>query len=45
MLNFVENQQDQTFDFVIAVASFQHIPTRWERLLILKHIYRILSYE
>jgi ubiquinone/menaquinone biosynthesis C-methylase UbiE len=45
MLNFVENQQDQTFDFVVAVASFQHIPTRWERLLILKHIYRILTYE
>jgi hypothetical protein len=26
------------------VASFQHIPERWERLLILKHIYRVLTY-
>jgi ubiquinone/menaquinone biosynthesis C-methylase UbiE len=44
MLKFLENQEDQSFDFVVAVASFQHIPERWERLLILKHIYRVLTY-
>ena len=44
MLEYLENVEPETFDFVVAVASFQHIPTRWERLLILKHIYRILNY-
>jgi ubiquinone/menaquinone biosynthesis C-methylase UbiE len=44
MLDYLENIEPETFNFVVAVASFQHIPTRWERLLILKHIYRILKY-
>jgi ubiquinone/menaquinone biosynthesis C-methylase UbiE len=44
MLEFLEKQDQQSYDFVFAVASFQHIPTRWERLLILKNIYRILEY-
>jgi len=44
MLDYLENVEPETFDFIVAVASFQHIPTRWERLLILKHIYRILKY-
>ena len=46
MLDFLENRKEnEQFDFVIAVASLQHIPTRWERLLILKHTYRILLYN
>jgi len=45
MLSFLEEQDQQSFDFVLAVASFQHIPTRWERLLILKNIYRVLEYD
>jgi len=45
MLSFLEKQEQESYDFVIAVASFQHIPTSWERLLILKNIYRILRYN
>jgi len=45
MLSFLEKQDQQTFDMVIAVASFQHIPTKWERLLIMKNVYRILNYD
>ena len=44
MLEFLEKQDYQTYDVVVAIASFQHIPTKWERLLILKHIYRVLTY-
>ena len=45
MLDYLENIDPETFDFVVSVASFQHIPTNWERLLILKHIYRVLKYN
>lgn len=45
MTNFIENQDQQSYDFVVAVASFQHIPRFKERLLILKNIYRILNYD
>lgn len=45
MLSFLEKQEQQSYDFVIAIASFQHISKRWERLLILKNIYRILNYD
>jgi len=45
MLSFVEKQDQQSYDFVIAVASFQHIPKKYERLLILKNIYRVLEYD
>jgi ubiquinone/menaquinone biosynthesis C-methylase UbiE len=41
----LEKQDQQNFDMVIAVASFQHIPTKWERLVIMKNIYRILNYD
>ena len=45
MLAFLEKQDQQSFDFVIAVASFQHIYLYRERLLIMKNIYRILDYD
>jgi len=45
MLSFLEEQEQQIYDFVIAVASFQHIPKKYERLLILKNIYRTLNYD
>ena len=44
MLSYLENEESLKFDLVVWVASFQHIPTNWERLLILKHIYRVLKY-
>lgn len=45
MLSFLEKQEQQSFDFVVAIASFQHIFLYKERLLIMKNIYRILQYE
>ena len=45
MLSFLEKQDQQNFDMVVAVASFQHIPTKYERLLIMKNIYRVLNYD
>ena len=46
MLNFVKNYEiPENFDFVIAVASFQHIPNKQERLEILKNVYRLLKYN
>jgi len=45
MLEFLEKQEQQSFDLIIAVASFQHIFSYKERLLIMKNIYRILNYD
>ncbi len=37
--------KQESFDFVIGVASFQHIPTSKERFFVMKSIYRILQYD
>lgn len=37
--------KQESFDFVIGIASFQHIPTTKERFFVIKNIYRILKYE
>lgn len=44
MVSALQQQNQWTYDFVIAIASFQHLPTYKERLLALKNIYRILNY-
>lgn len=45
MLDFLENKNQQNYDLVLAVASFQHIKKYTERLIILKNIYRLLDYN
>lgn len=37
--------KQESFDFVIWIASFQHIPTIKERFFVIKNVYRILKYE
>lgn len=37
--------KQESFDFVIGIASFQHIPTNKERFFVIKNVYRILKYE
>lgn len=37
--------KQESFDFVIGIASFQHISTLKERFFIIKNVYRILRYE
>ena len=42
---FLTTQEQESYDVVILVASFQHLFTRQKRLFVLKHIYRILKYN
>lgn len=37
--------KQESFDFVIGAASFQHIPSNKERFFVSKNIYRILKYD
>jgi len=37
--------KQESFDFFIGIASFQHIPTTKERFFVIKNVYRILKYE
>jgi len=37
--------KQESFDFIIGIASFQHIPTRRERIYLMKNFYRLLKYE
>ncbi|MBS8121897.1 class I SAM-dependent methyltransferase [Candidatus Vampirococcus lugosii] len=45
MLDFLQNESQEEYDFVFMIASFQHIPNKSERKLILKYIYKILKYN
>lgn len=45
MTTFVKNTPQEYFDIVIAVASFHHLPTKYERETALGFIYYTLSYE
>lgn len=45
MKKYVENTKQESYDFVICIASFQHIPTSKERLYIMKNIYKTLVYD
>ena len=45
MVNFVQNEEQEKYDFIIITAAFQHIPSYDERVLLMKHFYRILKYE
>lgn len=44
MINYLGNFDQQSFDVVIAIASFQHIDSKSKRINIFKHIYRVLTY-
>lgn len=43
--NYVKTPKQESFDFIIGVASFQHIPTKKERIFLMKNFYRLLKYE
>lgn len=45
IVHYLKWCKQESFDFVIGVASFQHIPTVKERFFVCKNIYRILKYE
>ncbi len=45
IIEYIQWLKQESFDFVVWVASFQHIPTTKERFILIKNIYRILTYE
>jgi SAM-dependent methyltransferase len=45
MGEFIVRQKQESFDVIIGVASFQHIPSSRERLFLMKHFYRALRYD
>jgi len=45
IIHYIRSCTQESFDFVIGVASFQHIPNDKERFFLIKNIYRILKYD
>ncbi|MEI7563365.1 MAG: class I SAM-dependent methyltransferase [bacterium] len=45
ILNYIGSCKQESFDFVIGVASFQHMPSKKDRYYLLKNSYRVLVYE
>jgi len=45
MVNFVRNEEQEKYDFIVITAAFQHIPSYKERILLMKYFYSILKYE
>ncbi|MCX6823942.1 MAG: methyltransferase domain-containing protein [candidate division SR1 bacterium] len=45
IVHYVKGLKQESFDFVIGVASFQHIPNIKERFFVMKNVYRILKYD
>lgn len=45
IVHYLAWPKQESFDFVIGIASFQHIPTVKERFFVIKNVYRILRYD
>lgn len=45
MLSFLQSCKQESFDSIVACASFQHLATDQERLAVLKNAYRALKYD
>lgn len=45
IVHYLKWCKQESFDFVIGAASFQHIPSSKERFFVSKNVYRILKYE
>ena len=44
IINYINKAQQEKFDFIIWIASFQHIEKYEQRLFLMKNFYRILKY-
>lgn len=44
MANYISKPKQETFDLIVCIASFQHIPSLKGRLFLIKNFYRILNY-
>ncbi len=45
ILNVVQHYTQESFDYIIGIASFQHIPSKKERFYLMKNFYRLLCYD
>lgn len=45
MWEFLEQSEQEHYDIIIAVASFQHLSDKKSRLLVLHHCYKTLDYD
>jgi SAM-dependent methyltransferase len=43
--HWISTTHQESFDLVVGIASFHHLPSPKDRLFVLKHIYKLLSYE
>gem|GEM_PF-3594249 len=44
MLDYIQKPEQESFDFIVMTASFQHISTPKDRIFLLKNCYRVLKY-
>ena len=44
ILNYIKTQKQESIDFIIWVASFQHIADKKERIFLIKNFYKSLKY-
>ena len=44
IINYINNVAQESFDFIIWIASFQHVKGYEKRLLLMKNFYKILKY-
>ncbi len=42
--NYIKNTKQESLDFIIWIASFQHIPNQKERIYLIKSFYKSLNY-
>jgi hypothetical protein len=42
---YIKNTKQESIDFIIWIASFQHIPNQTERLYLMKNFYKSLKYN
>lgn len=45
ILSAVKKYKQESFDYIIGIASFQHIPTQKDRFYLMKNFYRLLVYD
>lgn len=45
ILEHIKKRRQEAFDYIIGIASFQHIPSKKERFYLMKSFYRLLRYD
>jgi ubiquinone/menaquinone biosynthesis C-methylase UbiE len=41
----ITSTEQESFDLVVGIASFHHLPSEKDRIFVLKHIYKLLKYD